>query len=137
MEHAPLSHDGKPRTFSSERSLPVYGAAQRALCREEGWPIPTGPGAADGGRESSKLRRRAMMYPFVVSKVWGWRQMVKNLRELGAKQDAGSQLMMETSAKIYERCADELIRAFQEKTMEVQTLLGKFGYGGGDRRYHG
>ena len=78
-----------------------------------------------------------MMYLFVVSKVWGWRQMVKNLRELGAKQDAGSQLMMETSAKIYERCADELIRAFQEETMEVQTLLGKFGYGGGDRRYHG
>ena len=29
-----------------------------------------------------------MMYSFVVSKVWGWRQMAKNLRELGAKEDA-------------------------------------------------
>jgi len=43
-----------------------------------------------------------MLYPFVVSKVWGWRQMAKNLRELGAKQDAGSQLVIETPAKIHE-----------------------------------
>ena len=49
--------------------------------------------------------------------------MAKNLRELGAKEDAGTQLMMETSARIYEGCADDLIRAFQEETIEVQTLL--------------
>jgi len=45
------------------------------------------------------------------------------MREMAVEDVPELKVHMQAAAKIYDDCADDLIRAFQEETMEVQTLL--------------
>ena len=64
-----------------------------------------------------------MIYPYVVSCAWNWRQTAKNMREMAVEDDSEMKVHMLAAAKIYDDCAADLIMAFQKETMEVQNLL--------------